>query len=231
MAANNNESILTSVQGALFVVKKETILSHDWILSKLITSDIPWQKTSDGQCYIDVDPGCFRLILSILNGIVDIRRDLTKLFGQEMPLLKATARYLLLDTIEKEIESFETGVEEKLRRNEELEKKILALSEKTKTFEEKLRRNEELEEKMLALSERTTFLEVIEELLQDLKLEFAECNAYRTHRPFNQCGCKKVILGPLSEDCSEGLCLSSYSGRIRTSSPTLDQLLDYLKNL
>lgn len=51
-----DKTVGLSVQGQYFIVKTSMIESHDWILSKILSSDIPWERTSDnGQIYLDVE--------------------------------------------------------------------------------------------------------------------------------------------------------------------------------
>ena len=100
METADTEFIKLSVQGVFLILKRDMVMSHDWILSKILTSDIPWDKTSDdGQYYIDVDPTSFRLIVSILTGITDLDSASQYLSTMDLASLKATTTYLMLESL------------------------------------------------------------------------------------------------------------------------------------
>lgn len=108
---SEDTEIHLSIQGNYFIVEKSLIEAHDWILSKIISSEIPWRKTSDnGQIYLDVDPTSFRIILAILKGTFDISQDADMLPRSDLALLKTTARYLMLDDVYEAGCAFETGI-------------------------------------------------------------------------------------------------------------------------
>lgn len=178
---HGDEQILLSVQGCLFIVRKEVIVSTDWILAKMLSSDVPWTKTSDGQWYIDVDPNSFRLILAILSGLVDITgKDGDKLSSADLLLLKATSRYLMLDSIAQAVETIESG--------------------HTKAVSE-------LQEEINSLKAKAEKLEKIQSAFEGLPTTVYECRAYKSHRAYNRCGCKTVIFGQLTlPDASCGDC-------------------------
>ena len=97
---DRDASIDLSVQGQYFIVKKSIIESYDWILSKILSSEIPWKKTSDnGQYFLDVDTTSFRIVLGILKGTFDISTDALSLSRPELALLKSTARLNAISTL------------------------------------------------------------------------------------------------------------------------------------
>lgn len=65
----SDETVQLSVQGSLFILRKDVLLAHDWMPAVMLTSDVPAQNMN-GQLYIDVDPASFRMILSMLQGVV-----------------------------------------------------------------------------------------------------------------------------------------------------------------
>ena len=118
--SEEDKTVLLSVGGSLFMLNKEFILSHDWMLSKMLTSDVPF-KTLNGQIYIDIDPISFRLIVSVLQGVMQLELDAPRMSNAELVLLKSTARYLLCHEIEKQLELIISGHTEEIRlRNEEI---------------------------------------------------------------------------------------------------------------
>ena len=106
---SRQEYVLLSIRGALFRHRSEDIRTTDWVLSKILTSHVPWSRTADGQFYVDVDPDSFLLILSIRSGLLDLEQEASKLSGAELVLLKATARYLMLDNIVRQVDCIATG--------------------------------------------------------------------------------------------------------------------------
>ena len=186
---SEDEWVLLSVQGCLFRLRKETVLNTDWILSKMLTSEVPWTKTGDGQWYVDVDPTSFRIILSILNGVVDLTGgDGDKLSDVDLLLLQATARYLMLDSVVQTAETVKTGHTKAVS---EMQEEIVALKEKVTTLEQ-------IEaEEIVALKKKAKTLERIKTALENRPTKVYECRAYRTHRSRNQCGCKTLVFGPL----------------------------------
>jgi hypothetical protein len=174
-----DEFVLLSVRGALFRLRKDTILATNWVLSKILTSEIPWDKTADGQFYVDADPTSFRIILSIISGVLDVAQEASSFSGAELVLLKVTARYLLLEDIAKQIDGIRIGLDKVVT---EQEKELSDLRIKAETLGE------------------------IEAALEGLQAQVLECNAYMTCRPYNQCGYRSVILGDISTKKGELVC-------------------------
>jgi hypothetical protein len=175
----STEFVKLSVQGSLFILSKEMIMSQDWILNKIISSTIPWQKVSDDQIYIDIDPSSFRFIVSVLNGQMVLPDDMKHLTPMDLDVLKVTARYLMLpsSTIEIHISNIQ-GEMQKLE--EQIEKLV---HEKD------------------GLVNRLQEFESFHETIKLQTVQKITCGAYRTHRPYNRCGCTSFLIGPL--DVSE----------------------------
>ena len=193
-----------SVQGNYFVVEKSMVEALDWILSKIISSDIPWRKTSDkGQIYLDVDPTSFRVILGILKGTFDISQDAGMLSRSDLALLKTTARYLMLDDILEEVCAFENGIVEEY--NETIRKKdeeILKIKQKNVMLQLKANVYDRIQAKVRTLN------------ISLFRCE-SSCISYdaNAHRRNSRCGAKSIIIG--SMDPSDDP--AAVSGRFRTS--------------
>ena len=120
MASTESDYVKLSVQGSFFSLKKSMILAHEWILSKIVTSDIHWEQTSaDGQIYLDVDPSSFGLVLAVVKGTFSLESDSRQLSSSSVALMKTTARYLMLDDIVGRIEEAERGHGAEIRKKEE----------------------------------------------------------------------------------------------------------------
>ena len=181
-----------SVQGQYFIVRKSVIESHDWILSKILSSDISWEMTSDnGQIYLDVDPTSFRIILSILNGTFNISQDAKMLPRSDFALLKSTARYLMLDNVYENLCQIETGFV--------AEYNAMRLKKDKEIFE--------IEEQNRELRRKTGVLDRIQAKLETLDVQVVQCCAYKTHRPFNQCGAVSITIGFIDPSDKNGPCL------------------------
>ena len=186
---DRDASIDLSVQGQYFILKKSIIESYDWILSKILSSEIPWKKTSDnGQYFLDVDPTSFRIVLGILKGTFDISTDALSLSRPELALLKSTSRYLMLDDIYEELSAFETGIVEEYNTKLRQEQEQTAKAEK-RAFD---------------LKHKADMYDQIERNIGNLGVKVVRCRAYRTHRSFNQCGARSIIIGSVSPEDNFG---------------------------
>ena len=163
---------------------------------QIISSDIPWRKTSDnGQIYLDVDPICFRIIHGILKGTFDISADVPNISRPELALLKSTARYLMLDDVHEELEGFETGMMEEFKaalckKDEEIaarEEVIVAKDEKIAAQDSRIER----------MRQKSAKFDGIKMLLPHLEMRMLKCNAHRWCRRHNRCGSKSMIIGAL----------------------------------
>jgi len=122
-----------SVQGQYFIVKRATIALIDWILSKILSSEISWEKTSDnGLIYLDIDPSSF-LLFSMPHS--RSRPDLV--------LLKATARYLLLDKIHSQIAIMYDGIAEEVPKKDEELYSFRRMGHTARRLEEKLAKGDD----------------------------------------------------------------------------------------
>jgi hypothetical protein len=67
------------------------------MIATMLMSDVP-SSTYNGLLYVDSDLNCFRMILSILRGMITIESEVSRISAIELSLLKATV---------KEIETFQ----------------------------------------------------------------------------------------------------------------------------
>lgn len=187
--AEKDESVGLSVKGQYFIIKKSTIESYDWILSKILTSEIAWEKTSDnGQIYLDVDPISFRIILGILDGTFDISQDVPNLSRPELALLKSTTRYLMLDDVYEELQGFETCMMTEVKAA--LGKKDAVIAARDEMIAAKEREIESMKQKSAKFDE-------IEAQIARLTIRTLKCNAFCQRRRDNRCGFESMILGAL----------------------------------
>ncbi|KAI8830533.1 hypothetical protein BJ741DRAFT_652263 [Chytriomyces cf. hyalinus JEL632] len=95
---STDEFVSLSVQGSLFVLKRDEVLSHKWMIATLVST--PNQGTlHNGILYVNVDPASFRVVFSVLQGLTTLDKSLLKMSVMELELLKASATYLLCDNI------------------------------------------------------------------------------------------------------------------------------------
>lgn len=202
---SEEDFIKLSVQGAFFVLKKSMVLSHDWILAKIVTSDIPWDKTSnDGQIFVDVDQTSFRVILSLLSGGLDLKGDSNHFSVIDLTLLLSTARYLMLgEKLIEEIEGLLNNAETTIKELKEIRDQYYCLEDmlltKLKCKENKLRTKIE---EVMKIKEKW---DLLQNALVGNDRKVYQCNGYRTHRSCNRCGCKSIIIGPLIFDDDDNL--------------------------
>ncbi|KAJ3412365.1 hypothetical protein HDV05_000839 [Chytridiales sp. JEL 0842] len=134
------DAITLSVQGTIFVLKLEFVLSHDWMIAKIVTSDVPFTSVN-GLVYLDVDAASFRLIVAILKCIATVAEVAPKLSGVELSLLIATARYLHCTDIAEDLQRVKSGHERELENekneNNRLQEEIKAHQEEIKALTEK----------------------------------------------------------------------------------------------
>ena len=130
---DEDKYIRLSVQGDILVFRKEWVLSQDWLLSKIVTSQIPWEETSQGQIYLDCDWASFRIISSIMKHTVDLAQITQKLSLMDLALLQTTARYLLVESIADQLEGVKVGFMAEL---ETKDCEIRTLREKADKYDE-----------------------------------------------------------------------------------------------
>jgi hypothetical protein len=250
--ASSSSMIKFSVQGILFVLKEETIMRHDWLLSKVVTSQIPWEAAADGQIFLDIDPTSFRLILSILGGVMSLATDARNLAHSELVLLKCTARYLMLDSLEKQINETLTGFEGILKQKDETIaelKREKAQLEQGKTtlekqnnetlteFEDIVKQKEAtiagLKREKAKLEQGKTTLDNIAEHLATMQMQAVSCRAYMDHRGYSgECGCTAIVIGNLSisEGESEDIVTCGECANDRSSRRDRQQFETYFSN-
>jgi hypothetical protein len=165
---SSEDTISLSVQGSVFVLKRKTIVSFDWMVARMITSSIPSSKHND-MVYIDVDSTSFRMILSILQGLTDLKVEVSRISTMELTVLKATAAYLLCDNIVQELEVFETEIQ-KLAADRDKLASQLAESKKSDDFH-------------------------IIEAIKELPISLIECKGFRSCRSYNTCAAKTLVIG------------------------------------
>ena len=177
------ETVKLSVQGQLFVLPRESVLKHDWMVSTLVTTSIPADMVGEA-FYIDCDGPSFRCIYALLSGKMNFSQ--VELLPQiERGLLLSTAQYLapghtLTLKIEQEM-SKSVSLEKELKSTRESQ-----ISEKIKFafMEESFNTLKASSEEMSANHKRVENIDANENTV----FEIYKCKAYRTYRPGNICG-------------------------------------------
>jgi hypothetical protein len=158
-----------SVQGSSFLLRRDFILEHDWMVAKILTSEVPFTSVN-GQIYIDIDPVSFRVITSILLGITT-ETELTNFSDRELVLVIAAATHLkCLDLVEVFI------------RIQNLRKSIQ-------------RERDELRTELYTLK-NSHEMSIAKSLVHQLPITMFQCNATRLHRSqMVSCGSMALLLG------------------------------------
>ncbi|KAI8609172.1 hypothetical protein BC830DRAFT_1173793 [Chytriomyces sp. MP71] len=87
--------------GHLFQLETKFVLSHDWLLAKMLTTDVPCNQV-DGTIYLGtVNPTSFQIILSVFQDLLDV----SGLGGEKLTLLISTIRFLVCDKVAEKLES------------------------------------------------------------------------------------------------------------------------------
>jgi hypothetical protein len=87
--------IQLSLRGHVGRYKRDMLLRYDWIVARMLAS----AAEGTDQLYLDADPLNFRIILSLLQGIMVMDLDLEGLSSAELTLLKDCAKYLSCESI------------------------------------------------------------------------------------------------------------------------------------
>lgn len=172
------DMIALSVQGSLFVLKKQFVLSRNWMIAKILTSDIPFAHYNE-QIYLDIDPVSFRIILSILQGITSLKMVTPKISFMELSLLISTARYLLCFDILEELEHIQSTNANEIN--------ILQKEKQDLTKQ---------------LDDLQTMISVIE----TTPIQVMHCNGYMKGYPFKTCACISLLIGPAKIDGGDLKC-------------------------
>jgi hypothetical protein len=184
---SSEETISLSVQGNLFVLKRQVIESLDWMVARMVTSFVPSSKHNN-MIYIDVDSTCFRIILSVLRGMTDLSMEASRISTTELALLKSTAAYLLCDNIVQNIETLETEFQTLLADRDKLASQLA-----------EIKNSDELK---------------IIEAIKVLPISFMECNAYRTGRSYNKWASKTLVIGSTVSNVSDSMVCANCNGNI-----------------
>ncbi|KAI8813221.1 hypothetical protein BJ742DRAFT_767328 [Cladochytrium replicatum] len=184
------------VQGCDFVLQRQFVLDHDWMLAKMITSEVPSLKLN-GKLYLDADPASFRMIVAFLQRIAHPNDLASRLSGPDLELLISTSRYLLCDEIVSALNVIATERDALLSR-------IAELNERTSSLQERVRELETKEADSLHLMDD----------LQDLPFSVIQCNARKAYRSMNRCGGHSLIFGSLVMNKRSGMECNSCDGDV-----------------
>ena len=188
-----DELVKLSVQGTLFALNRESLVSHDWLVAKMLESEVPTQMEGD-KLYLNVDAPSFRLIYNILEGIAPLEAVVPRLSGPETALLETTAQYLMCHSLLEQFSVLKTGFESEIN---DLQKQL----------EEK---EQEINRIKGEIQEHAVDVAVLKHMEDSdiCALECSSCNRI----PKGRCivtGNARFVDGKLS--CSK--CLKEYNGR------------------
>lgn len=170
------ELVEFSLQGQTMLLPKDFVLSHEWMLKTLLTTELGTCKTSTGSYYVNIDAPSFRLLVNFLNFGIE-ETTLENLGNFDLILLKKTAQYLGCQEILKKVLDIEG-------KKSDLIQDMENLKEENKYYEEKVKR--------LTLN----FLNQT-----NLQCMVKTCEARRTHRSGNRCGNTRIVFQSKVHDC------------------------------
>ena len=181
----SDDMVSLSVQGSSFILKKDFVLSHDWMVAKIVTSEIPSTRIH-GQIFLDVDPVSFRMIVSILQGITSLKARASKISTSDLALLISTAEYLLCFDIAKELGTIQSDHEKEINRKEA--------------------ENRRIERENRTLTQALGKFETMESVFKEKSMKLLECRGYKTRRSGNICGSVSLLIGHVRLDGDELKC-------------------------
>lgn len=149
--------------------------------AKIVTSDVPFERTQEGAYILDVDADSFRVILSILKGRRKVK-DL-KMNDIELGLLKSTADYLMLRGLKEALEAIVTARQEKI---DDLNNKISILDKEINDLKTQYAEKDDQAE------EAYRFMKT----LKGMQCSIFECMHYPVkYHSGNYCHSKSLVIG------------------------------------
>jgi hypothetical protein len=113
------------------LLPEDELLKYDWLVARMLTSEIPVTRTSTGVLYLNADPDSFRVITAVVSGVSTFNDDeLAVLYNSKgtcWQLLILTAKYLGSTEIVERMESFE-GIGLLQKKIRDLEAQLVALN-------------------------------------------------------------------------------------------------------
>ncbi|CAB9523481.1 POZ domain-containing protein KCTD6 [Seminavis robusta] len=89
--ANDDDPLVRlSVSGKAYTLRKEVLVETDWILSKIVDSDIPWKTFDEGRYFVDADPIAFNWALHFIR-TQSLPQELT---SAELEVIRSLADFL-----------------------------------------------------------------------------------------------------------------------------------------
>lgn len=192
------------LRGSSLLLPLSEVLKYDWLVSRMLASEVPSHRTASGALYLDWDPKPFRFIWDVLIGsfLLD-EKTMSQLYKSEgfasFCKLKATADYLCWSTIYESFDAFEVS---KGKEEEKLQMKIRAIEvSKQKEVGELQVKIRDLESQLL--KKQAIIDSGIESrmLNSDCAVLNVACGAFRKYRSGNRCGNEAVLFVDGSTNC------------------------------
>lgn len=177
-------------QGQLFLLETLAVLSHDWLLKTLITTDLPTAKIEDS-FYLDCDGNSFRVIYAILSGVTTVEEQAT-LPLRDLKLLLSTARYVSCMQLSEEIKNLIDSTSNEVNRLEALlQNEVSTISSLRIQLQEKSSSLENLQRefndhKMIGRKKCNDCGQIIQ-IIGDVAANDVVCRGYKTRRTSNIC--------------------------------------------
>ena len=229
------EFVELCLRGQSLLMPSSDIMKHDWLVRKMLTTDLPSRRTSNGALYLDLDATSFHTVYQILSGVLIL--DDETLCQLDRLSVKTAADYMGCSSFRHQIEEYEAS----------LQKDSDALQERIRILEQKMKKDSDAQQERIGILEsenaklKTELKSGIEHLILEggcakADVRIFKCSAHRTHRPGNRCWNYAVFIGEddsadkwdVTVECPCGAILTAQKQRRSGVASQLKDSLQYL---
>ena len=213
------EFVELCLRGQSLLMPSSDIMKHDWLVRKMLTTDLPSRRTSNGALYLDLDATSFHTVYQILSGVLIL--DDETLCQLDRLSVKTAADYMGCISFRHQIEEYEASLQKDSDAQQARIRILEAENAKLKTkFESGIEHR------------------LIEGGCAKVDVRIFICFEYRTHRSNNICRNQAVFIGcdDLADDwdvtvkCPCGAIITEQKGRSRAASRLKNSLQDILSS-
>ena len=201
------EFVELCLRGQSLLLPSSDIMKHDWLVRKMLTTDLPSRRTSNGALYLDLDATSFHTVYQILSGVLIL--DDETLCQLDRLSLKTAADYMGCTSFRHQIEEYEASLKKDSDAQQARIRDLEAENAKLKTQLESgasLKKDSDAQQARIRDLEaenaklKTQLESGIEHLIlgggcAEADVRIFTCSEYRTHRSSNRCGNRAVFIG------------------------------------